>query len=132
MDSNLISGGREHAEKAARQCALSHPPAAWRGGRARSILILREAFYGASRFDDFQKQLGIAPNMLARRLETLVREDLLERRQVLRAAAALEYLLTARGREFRPVMLALLAWGNRHSRPRARACNWWTGIPAPP
>src|SRR5262245_12515092 len=46
-----------------------------------SILILRDAFLGASRFDDFQKRLGIAPNMLARRLRTLTERGVLERRQ---------------------------------------------------
>ncbi|MGO4809044.1 winged helix-turn-helix transcriptional regulator [Cupriavidus sp. 2MCAB6] len=92
-----------------------------RVGEPWSILILREAFYGASRFDDFQKQLGIAPNMLARRLETLVREDLLERRQYCERPPRFEYLLTARGREFRPVMLVLLAWGNRHFSPEGES-----------
>ena len=92
-----------------------------RVGEPWSILILREAFYGNSRFDEFQKQLGIAPNMLARRLETLVREGLLARRQYCARPPRFEYLLTDRGREFRPVMLALLAWGNRHFSPEGES-----------
>ncbi|EHP44301.1 hypothetical protein OR16_03482 [Cupriavidus basilensis OR16] len=92
-----------------------------RVGEPWSILILREAFYGNSRFDEFQKQLGIAPNMLARRLETLVREGLLARRQYCERPPRFEYLLTDRGREFRPVMLALLAWGNRHFSPEGES-----------
>ncbi|WP_029043669.1 MULTISPECIES: winged helix-turn-helix transcriptional regulator [Cupriavidus] len=88
-----------------------------RVGESWSVLILREAFYGTRRFDDFQKQLGIAPNMLSRRLEMLVGEGLLERRQYCDKPPRSEYLLTPRGRDFRPVMLALLAWGNRHYAP---------------
>jgi len=67
------------------------------------------------------EQLGIAPNMLARRLETLVREGLLARRQYCERPPRFEYLLTDRGREFRPVMLALLAWGNRHFSPEGES-----------
>ena len=52
-----------------------------RVGEWWSILILREAFYGSKRFDEFQKRLDIATNMLSRRLAMLVAEGLLERRQ---------------------------------------------------
>ncbi|MDF3838885.1 helix-turn-helix domain-containing protein [Cupriavidus basilensis] len=92
-----------------------------RVGEPWNILILREAFYGLSRFDEFQKQLGIAPNMLARRLDSLVRDGLLARRQYCDRPPRWEYLLTTRGREFRPVMLALLAWGNRHFAPEGES-----------
>jgi DNA-binding HxlR family transcriptional regulator len=51
-----------------------------RVGEWWSILILRDAFHGLSRFDEFQENLGIAPNMLARRLKSLVEAGLLERR----------------------------------------------------
>ncbi len=82
-----------------------------------SILILRDAFLGSTRFEQFQKSLDIAPNILARRLTWLVDGGLLERRQYQDRPARFEYVLTERGRDFRPVMWALLAWGNRHLAP---------------
>jgi len=88
-----------------------------RVGEWWSILILRDAFRGATRFEQFEKGLEIAPNILARRLNALVESGLLERRRYSEHPPRDEYLLTARGRDFRPVMLALLAWGNRHFAP---------------
>ncbi len=82
-----------------------------------SILILRDAMYGVSRFDDFQTGLGIAPNMLTRRLRGLVESGMLERRLYSEKPPRYEYVLTPRGHDFRPVLIALLAWGNRHFAP---------------
>ncbi len=82
-----------------------------------SILILREAFGGRTRFDEFRDVLGVAPNILTRRLRTLVAAGLLERRRYCERPPRDEYILTARGRDFRPVMLSLMAWGNRHFAP---------------
>jgi DNA-binding HxlR family transcriptional regulator len=84
-----------------------------RVGEWWSILILRDAFYGLTRFDEFQKSLGVAPNMLTRRLNALVEGGLLERRRYNEHPPRDEYVLTERGRDFHPVLLALLAWGNR-------------------
>src|SRR5256714_7319538 len=84
-----------------------------RVGEWWSILILRDALHGLTRFDEFQKGLGIAPNMLTRRLNGLVEAGLLERRRYSEHPPRDEYLLTERGRDFRVVVLALLAWGNR-------------------
>lgn len=92
-----------------------------RVGEWWSMLILRDAFYGLTRFDEFQKSLDIAPNMLTRRLTALVEEGLLERRQYWEKPPRFEYHLTARGRDFRPVLLALLAWGNRHFAPEGKS-----------
>src|SRR5471032_2827169 len=82
-----------------------------------SILILRDAFQGLTRFDQFQKSLEIAPNMLTRRLNALVDSGMLERRRYSERPPRDEYLLTERGRDFRPVLWALLAWGNTHFAP---------------
>jgi len=92
-----------------------------RVGEWWSILILRDAFYGLRRFDEFQKDLGVAPNMLTRRLNGLVEAGLLERRRYQEHPPRDEYLLTERGRDFQPVLLALLAWGNRHFAPEGAA-----------
>jgi DNA-binding HxlR family transcriptional regulator len=88
-----------------------------RVGEWWSMLILRDALHGFSRFDEFQKSLGIAPNMLTRRLDALVASGLLERRLYSEHPPRYEYIPTARGRDFRPVLLALMAWGNRHFAP---------------
>src|SRR6476646_7033777 len=88
-----------------------------RVGEWWSILILRDAFRGLTRFDQFQKSLDIAPNILTRRLAKLVESGLLERRAYSERPPRHEYILTERGRDFRPVLWALLAWGNRHFAP---------------
>jgi DNA-binding HxlR family transcriptional regulator len=85
-----------------------------------SILILRDAFRGLTRFDAFSDSLGIAPNMLTRRLNALVEAGLLERRQYNERPPRDEYVLTARGKDFRPVLLAMLAFGNKHFSPDDR------------
>ncbi len=79
-----------------------------------SILILREAMMGCTRFDDFQKHLDIATSTLTKRLATLVESGLLERRLYCERPQRYEYILTDKGRDFRPVILSLLAWGNKH------------------
>jgi DNA-binding HxlR family transcriptional regulator len=81
------------------------------------MLIMRDALQGMSRFDAFQKSLGIAPNMLTRRLNALVEAGLLERRRYSERPPRDEYVPTARGRDLRPVLVALTAWGNRHFAP---------------
>jgi DNA-binding HxlR family transcriptional regulator len=88
-----------------------------RVGEWWSILILRDAFRGLTRFDEFQKNLAIAPNMLARRLSALVESGLLERQLYNDRPARYEYILTERGRDFRPVLMMLLAWGHKHFFP---------------
>src|ERR1700760_2262415 len=82
-----------------------------RVGEWWSMLILRDALHGMTRFDEFQKSLGIAPNMLTRRLQALVEAGLLERRRYSEHPPRDEYVLTARGRDFKPVLAALVAFG---------------------
>jgi DNA-binding HxlR family transcriptional regulator len=88
-----------------------------RVGEWWSILILREAFLGSTRFDQFQTNLDIGSNILTRRLAALVDSGLLERRRYNERPPRDEYVLTERGRDFRPVLWALLAWSNRHFAP---------------
>jgi DNA-binding HxlR family transcriptional regulator len=80
-----------------------------RVGEWWSMLIIRDAFHGLTRFDQFQESLGIAPNMLTRRLAALVKAGLLERRRYSTRPPRYEYVLTERGRDFRPVLIALQA-----------------------
>lgn len=79
-----------------------------------NILILRDALYGLSRFDEFQNSLGIATNTLTRRLNDLIDAGVLERRAYSEKPLRYDYLLTPRGREFRSVVLTMMAWGSKH------------------
>lgn len=83
-------------------------------GDAWSILILRDAHAGLTRFDQFRKSLGIAPTMLTRRLATLTEEGLLEKRRYSEHPPREEYLLTAAGRDFLPVLFMIGAWGRQY------------------
>jgi len=83
-------------------------------GDAWSILILRDAHAGLTRFDQFRKSLGIAPTILTRRLATLTEEGLLEKRRYSEHPPREEYLLTAAGRDFLPVLFMIGAWGRQY------------------
>lgn len=106
-----------------------------RVGEWWSILIIRDALNGATRFEDFRRSLGIAPNMLTRRLNALVEAGLLEKHRYQERPPRDEYLLTERGRDFRAVTVALMAWGNRHFAPEGPAVQMVdreTGLAADP
>jgi DNA-binding HxlR family transcriptional regulator len=81
-------------------------------GDAWCLLILRSAFLGARRFQDFEA-LGVAPNTLARKLEALTDAGVLQRRLYSERPAREAYELTDKGRDLLPVLLALATWGNR-------------------
>src|ERR1700743_228667 len=82
-----------------------------------SMLIMRDALNGLTRFDEFQRSLGIAPNMLTRRLKALVSAGLLEKRRYSEKPLRYDYIVTERGRDLRPVLWTLAAWGNKHFAP---------------
>lgn len=82
-----------------------------RVGESWSMLILREAMYGVTRFDEFEKNLKIAPNILTRRLADLTAQGLLARRQYQARPPRFEHVLTEAGLAFQPVLLALAQWG---------------------
>jgi len=106
-----------------------------RVGEWWSMLILRDAFAGMTRFDEFQKSLKIAPNILTRRLTALVDAGMLERRLYCEHPPRHEYVLTERGRDFRPVLISLQTWGNRHFAPEGLSVmlvDARTGTPAQP
>jgi len=106
-----------------------------RVGEWWSILILRDALGGMTRFEEFQESLNIAPNMLSRRLTALVEAGLMERRRYNAKPPRNEYVLTERGQDFRPVLIALLAFGNRHFAPEGASVTIveaHTGAPAEP
>jgi DNA-binding HxlR family transcriptional regulator len=75
-------------------------------------LILRDAFFGVTRFEDFQQRLGIARNVLAARLDGLVEHGVLERRPYDEARGRSDYVLTDKGKALWPVLVALRQWGD--------------------
>ena len=106
-----------------------------RVGEWWSILILRDALLGLRRFDQFEESLGIAPNMLTRRLNGLVESGMLERQLYQERPARYEYVPTEMGRDFRPVLWALLSWGTKHFAPEGPSVvltDMVTGKPAEP
>ena len=81
-----------------------------------TLLVLRDVFNGVYRFDELQRHLAVARDVLTKRLATLVKEGVIERvaYQEPGARRRFEYRLTQAGRELRPVFLALIEWGDRH------------------
>ncbi|HCT07764.1 MULTISPECIES: helix-turn-helix domain-containing protein [unclassified Pseudomonas] len=92
-----------------------------RVGEWWSMLIMRDALHGLRRFDEFSRSLGIAPNMLTRRLNGLVEAGMLERRAYSERPPRYEYVPTARGEDFGMVLMSLVAWGNRHFAEEGRS-----------
>ena len=76
-------------------------------------LILRDVAYGLRRFGELEEDLGVASNVLSDRLETLVREGLLETRPYQLRPERHEYFLTEKGLDLLPALIALMRWGDR-------------------
>lgn len=85
-------------------------------GEQWTMLIIRDAFFGIRNFDDFQKSLGIARNVLATRLAKLVDEGILSRQVSEFDRRKVEYRLTGKGRDLFPTIVSLSQWGTRHLR----------------
>ena len=86
-----------------------------------TLLVIRDAFLGVTRFERFQKRLGIARNILSERLDTLVEGEILERRRYQTRPERFEYRLTQKGKDLFPVVTALRQWGDK-----------WTAVGDPP
>jgi len=84
-------------------------------GERWTLLILRDAFLGTRRFDDFQKSLGVARNVLTTRLKSLVDAGLLERRRYQERPERYEYRLTEKGIDLWPVLFTLMKFGDKHA-----------------
>lgn len=85
-----------------------------RVGDAWSLMVLRDAALGVTRFEQFRERLGVAPNILTDRLGKLVEAGLLERRLYSQRPPRHDYVLTQMGRDFEPVLGAMKAFGERH------------------
>ena len=86
-----------------------------------TLLIVRDALFGTSRFEDFQRSLDIPRATLATRLDTLVEHGVMERRPYQSSPERHDYVLTDKGRDLRRVMVSLLQWGDE-----------WSSLPEPP
>ena len=82
-----------------------------------SMLILRDAFLGVTRFDQFQERLGISRNILNQRLSRLVDEGILTKVPYTDHPARYDYRLTDKGRDLWPVITAMRQWGDRYAAP---------------
>jgi len=89
-------------------------------GERWTLLIVRDAFHGVRRFNDFQAHLDIPKAVLSDRLSGLVEDGILERRSDPEHAGRQVYELTAAGRDLWPALHALLVWGGRHISPNSR------------
>jgi DNA-binding HxlR family transcriptional regulator len=89
-------------------------------GERWTLLIVRDAFYGVCRFNDFQAHLDIPKAVLSDRLGSLVENGVLERKPDAEHAGRHLYELTAAGRDLWPALHALLVWGGRHVSPNSR------------
>lgn len=83
-----------------------------------TLLIVREAFRGPARFDDLAASLDVAKNILADRLARLTQEGILERSTYQDRPLRHEYVLTAKGQGLRPVLAAMMDWGDRYYAPQ--------------
>jgi DNA-binding HxlR family transcriptional regulator len=82
-------------------------------GEGWSMLIVREAFLGTRRFEEFQGRLGIARNILTARLKRLCANEILDRVPVKEGAKRHEYILTGKGKDMLPMLVALSQWGDK-------------------
>jgi DNA-binding HxlR family transcriptional regulator len=83
-------------------------------GERWTLLIVRDAFLGLRRFDEFQESLGIARNVLADRLARLVDEGILQRVRYSERPERFEYRLTPKGRDLQLTIASLRQWGDKH------------------
>jgi DNA-binding HxlR family transcriptional regulator len=99
-----------------------------------SLLIVRECSLGTSRFDDFQRRLGIARNVLTARLNTLIEHGVLEKVVAEGSEKRAEYRLTAKGEALYPVLVGLMQWGDEWCghKPPLTLVEHSTGKPVAP
>ncbi len=86
-----------------------------------TLLIVRDCFMGVSRFDDFQKSLGVTRHVLAQRLKRLVAVGILEKRAYQTRPPRYDYVLSEQGKELSPVLETLRQWGREHISIRRQA-----------
>ena len=86
-------------------------------GERWTLMVLRESFLATRRFDDFQRNIGCARNILSDRLQKLVGQGILERRRYQDRPPRFEYRLTQKGMDLYPILLAVMQWGEHYLTP---------------
>jgi len=86
-------------------------------GERWSLLIIRDILRGKRRFDQIQESLGIARNVLTKRLNSLIEADIVERRRYQTGPDRYEYFLTEKGLDLWPILMAYLGWGDKYCEP---------------
>ncbi|WP_222434970.1 winged helix-turn-helix transcriptional regulator [Phaeobacter marinintestinus] len=99
------------ADLAKSSCSLSR--AVERVGDPWTLMILRESFLGTRRFEDFQRQTGASPHLLSQRLKQMCQDEILRKRLYCDHPQRFEYVLTEKGRDLWPMIMALRAWGDK-------------------
>jgi DNA-binding HxlR family transcriptional regulator len=103
---------RKLADLAESSCSIARSLAEL--GDAWAIMVLRDAFRGSKRFDEFASKLGIATNVLSERLRQLTDAGILEKIAYSAHPPRYEYVLTQKGRDLQPVLMALTRWGDTY------------------
>ncbi|MBU9851341.1 transcriptional regulator [Rahnella aquatilis] len=88
-----------------------------------TLLIVRDAMYGLSRFSEFQRSLGAAKNILSSRLKALVAEGIMKIEPAADGSAYQDYVLTEKGLALQPVLVALGQWGSEYLFEAGEACT---------
>jgi DNA-binding HxlR family transcriptional regulator len=141
MDVESVAG-RDGTDPTVRMTGALDPRGGWSASRCTvakavdvvgnrsAFLMLREAFYGTTRFDDFAERVGVTESVAAARLKGLVEDGLLEKRPYREPGerTRYDYHLTEKGADFFPVITALMQWGERWLEPsgvemRHRGCG---------
>ena len=126
------AGGMKHDELGDLYCSVART---WSViGERWTMMILRECFRGERRYDHFRSKLGLGSNVLNDRLRVLVAEGILDRVQYQDHPARYEYRLTSKGADLYPVLVSLMAWGDRYKNdvPPVRLIHRSCGHPAEP
>ncbi len=84
-------------------------------GEHWTLMILRNAFHGVRRFEDFQKQLSISPTILSARLKKLTNNNILRKEKNKKDGRSIEYRLTEKGLDIYPILIAMLDWGEKYA-----------------
>jgi DNA-binding HxlR family transcriptional regulator len=101
------------ARKIMEQCSIAR--ASQLLGDGWTLLLVRELFWGSSRYEDFVSNTGIASNVLAVRLKRLVDAQVVSKHPVEGDGRRFDYALTPRGRELFPLLMGVMAWGDKHT-----------------
>jgi DNA-binding HxlR family transcriptional regulator len=103
---------RKLADLAETRCSIARTLAVL--GDVWAIMVLRDAFRGSKRFDEFESKLGIATNTLSERLRQLTEAGILEKVAYSAHPPRYEYILTSKGRDLQPIFIALTRWGDTY------------------